>query len=336
MPAVLRVVVFGIAKVLSKIFGLVTIAFFGRLPSRDDHRVALVGLLSMTWLPVAMAIAVPSVGELIIPFAPDDDQLVRWIALGTAIVIPFVNGAVVSRMHNHDGTSRAHTGRELLRGWWYTPLIGLTMTAVVLIVPIVKAGDLARRFEVERLMVMVPANELDALVDHVCDVLRDRGIEVEPAPPPAVLRRLFQAMAYVLGSIFRRDVARDLVVIRGTDGVDVEVAVHASDLTITGPREDACRVYAVLAEGLDPRMAYVTWDDESQQLEDRLREQWQRLEDEGEVDDDEVAQLSEDLAGLQLAQEEWNGLRRLLYRLERDAAAAAAGDRPDHEVTADR
>jgi hypothetical protein len=83
-----------------------------------------------------------------------------------------------------------------------------------------------------------------------------------------------------------------------------------------------CRVYAVLAEGLDPRAAYVTWDDESQALEDRLREQWQRLEDGEPVDDDEVAQLSEDLATLQLDQEEWNGLRRHLYRLERDAALA--------------
>jgi hypothetical protein len=326
VPAVLRFVVYGVAKILSKAFGLATIAFFGRMPSRDDDRIALVGLLSLTWLPVLAAIVVPAIGDFIIPFAPDDEQITRVIAVGIAVVIPFVNGFLVSGLHNHDGTSSNHTVRELFRGWWYTLVISVTMTAVVIVVPAVKASHLARRYEVERLMVMVPVGEQDELVSHVCEVLRDRGIEAEPHPPAAILRRLFGAMAHVLGRIFRRDVAQDLVTIRGEDADDgfFEVAVHASDLTIVGRQKQVCRVYAVLAEGLDPRAAYVTWDDDSQALEDRLREQWQRLDDGQRVDDDEVAQLSEDLATLELDQEEWNGLRRHLYRLERDAARQAA------------
>jgi hypothetical protein len=334
VPAFLRVVVYGIAKTLSKAFGLATVAFFGRMPSRDDDRIALVGLLSLTWLTVVAAVAVPAIGEFIIPFAPEDEGLVRLIALAIAVAIPFTNGWLVSGMHNHGGTSRAHTGRELLRGWWYTPAIGLTMTAVVLVVPLVKAGHLARRYEVERLMVMIPAEEQDALVAHVCDILHSRGIEAEPEPPAAVLRKLFSAMAYVLGHIFRREVARDLVTIRGTDADDefFEVAVHASDLTVVGKQKQVCRVYALLAEGLDPRRVYVTWDDASQALEDRLREQWQLIEDGEEVDPDEVDDLAQELARLELDQEEWNGLRRHLFRLERDAARAALERRTDTDA----
>jgi hypothetical protein len=334
VPAFLRVVVYGIAKTLSKAFGLATVAFFGRMPSRDDDRIALVGLLSLTWLTVVAAVAVPAIGEFIIPFAPEDEGLVRLIALAIAVAIPFTNGWLVSGMHNHGGTSRAHTGRELLRGWWYTPAIGLTMTAVVLVVPLVKAGHLARRYEVERLMVMIPAEEQDALVAHVCDILHSRGIEAEPEPPAAVLRKLFSAMAYVLGHIFRREVARDLVTIRGTDADDefFEVAVHASDLTVVGKQKQVCRVYAVVAEGLDPRQVYVTWDDASQALEDRLREQWQLIEDGEEVDPDEVDDLAQELARLELDQEEWNGLRRHLFRLERDAARAALERRTDTDA----
>lgn len=327
MPAILRFVVYGVAKVLSKAFGLATIAFFGRMPSRDDDRIALVGLLSLTWIPVLVAIPFPAVGEFIIPFVPEDDAIIRAIAVAIAVIIPFANGFLVSGLHNHDGLSRAHTVRELFRGWWYTLVIGFTMSAVVIVVPVVKASHLARKYEVERLMVMIPIEEQDRLVQHVCEVLHERGIEAGPQPPPKVLRKLFGAMAYVLGRIFRRDVARDLITIRGEDADDgfFEVAVHASDLTIVGKQKQVCRVYAVLAEGLDPRAAYVTWDDDSQALEDRLREQWQRLQDGSDVDDDEVAQLSEDLATLELDQEEWNGLRRYLYRLERDAARADDG-----------
>ncbi|WP_157041525.1 hypothetical protein [Nitriliruptor alkaliphilus] len=325
MPAFLRFFIYGVAKTLSKAFGMATIAFFGRMPSRDDDRVALVGLLALTWLTVVAAVAVPAVGEFIIPFAPEDEGTVRLIAAAIAVVIPFVNGWVVSTLHNHDGTSRAHTAREVVRGWWYTPVIGLTMAAVILVVPLLKAGHLVRRYEVERLMVMIPADRQDALVAHVCDILHARGIEAEPHPPARILRKLFSVMAYVLGAIFRRRVARDLVTIRGSDADDefFEVAVHASDLTVVGRRKQVCRVYAVLAEGLDPREVYVTWDDASQALEDRLREQWQRLEDGEPVDLDEVTEIGEELARVELDHEEWNGLRRHLFRLERDAARAA-------------
>lgn len=325
MPAFLRFFIYGLAKTLSKVFSVATIAFFGRMPSRDDDRIALVGLLALTWVPIVVAVPFPAIGELLIPFLPEDEQLTRIIAAVIAVVIPFVNGVIVGGVHNQDGESRRSRVVEAFRGWWYTLVIGLTMTGVVLVVPIVKAGHVARRYEVERLMVMVPADEQDRLVAHVCEVLHERGIEAEPHPPPAVVRWLFGWMSYILGRIFRRDVARDLVTIRGSDADEgyFEVAVHASDLTIIGRRKQTCRVYAVLAEGLDPRVAYVTWDDASQALEDRLREQWQRLEDGDEVDDDEVEELVEQLATVELDQEEWNNLRRYLYRLERDAAAAA-------------
>lgn len=325
MPAFLRFVVYGIAKALSKVFGLATIAFFGRMPSRDDDRIALVGMLALTWIPVVVAIPYPAVGKFIIPFAPEDDQLLRGTAIAIAVAIPFLNGFLVRGLHNQDGTSRAHGVQEVFRGWWYTLVIGVTMSLVVIIVPIVKAGHLAQRYEVERLMVMVGADEQDALVQHVCRILRERGIHAEPHPPATILRKLFGAMAYVLGDIFRRDVARDLVTIRGEDADEefFEVAVHASDLTIIGKQKQVCRVYAVLAEGLDPRVVHVTWDDASQALEDRLREQWQRLDDGETVDEDEIDQLVQDLATMELDQEEWNNLRRHLYRLERDVAEAA-------------
>ena len=62
-----------------------------------------------------------------------------------------------------------------------------------------------------------------------------------------------------------------------------------------------------------------------------MREQRERLEAGDEPDLDEVRQLAEDLAGLELDKEEWNNVRRNLYRLERDAYARAGG-RQDPEA----
>jgi hypothetical protein len=72
MP-IFRFVVYGIAKTLSKVFGLATMAFFGRMPSRDDDKLAGVGLIAVSWVPVVVAIFWPALAEFIIPFAPDDE-----------------------------------------------------------------------------------------------------------------------------------------------------------------------------------------------------------------------------------------------------------------------
>ncbi|MTV26477.1 hypothetical protein FTX61_13800 [Nitriliruptoraceae bacterium ZYF776] len=326
-----RFVLVGIAKTLSKVFGLATIAFFGRMPSRDDDQMALVGLLSISWLPVLVAIPIPAFAETIIPFAPDDDAALRAIAVTIAVAIPFLVGWVVSRLHNHDGTSGAHTVRELFRGWWYTPVIGLTVTALILVVPLVKFSHLARRYDIQRMMVMIPRERYDDVVEHLCAVLRHRGLEVSHHRPNRVMGALFGALGYVLGRIFRRDVAQRLRVVRGTDadGGSFELTVHAADLTVIGRQKQVARVHAVLAEGIDEREVYFTWDDASQDLEDRMRGYRDALEDGEEVDPDALNELSEELATLELDQEEWNAVRRNLYRLERDAARAALDARDD-------
>lgn len=324
MP-ILRFVIVAIAKTLSKVFGLATIAFFGRMPSRDADRMATVGVLSITWLPVVVAVFVPPFAKTIIPFAPEDETVLRMIAIGTAVAIPIAVGAVVSRLHNHDGTTRAHTGRELLRGWWYTPVIGLTVTGLIVVVPVWKGSQLARRYEVERLMVMIGADGFDDVVDHLCAVLRDRGVEVDHHRPNRIIGGLFAALAFVLGRIFRRDVAQQLLVLRGTDADDepFEILVHAADLSIVGRRKQVSRIHAVLAEGIDARELYLTWDDASQDLEDRLRRHRDEHERGEPVDPAELEAMAEELATLGLQQEEWSAVRRQLHRLQLDVAQEA-------------
>ncbi|MFA9429880.1 hypothetical protein [Egicoccus sp. AB-alg2] len=332
MPLV-RFVVYGIAKTLSKVFGLATMAFFGRMPSRDDDKLAAVGVLAVTWVPVVAAVAVPALGEMVIPFAPDDEQVVRLIALGTALVIPLLVGYAVSRMHNNEGNASRSTAMHLLHGFWYTPVIGAAVCGVIVVVPFVKTSYLVKRFTVQRLMVMIPAGTYDDAVEHVVASLRRRGLQVEVTEPERSIKLMFRLLGFVLGHIFCRDVADEMKAVRGhdADGGWFEVTIHAADLSVVGKQKQACRVLPVLAEELDERVVYFTWDDESQRLEDRMRELRGQLEDGDEPDLDQVRQLAEDLATLELDKEEWNNVRRNLYRLERDAYARAAG-REDPEA----
>lgn len=328
MPIV-RFVVYGLAKTLSKVFGLATMAFFGRMPTRDDDKMAAVGLLSITWVTVVAAAFVPAIAEFLIPFVPDDETIQRAIAIAFAIAIPLANGVLVARMHNNRSEHGRSTPSLLLNTFWYTPVIGFTVCAVVVTVPFIKASQIVQRFSVTRLLVMIPGGSYEKALDHIIQVLDDRGIEAHVEDPNALLRGMFRLLGYVLGYLFCRDVADQLKVIRGRDADDqpFEINVHAADLTILAKQKPSKRIHAVLAEGLDERFVYFTWDDDCQALEDRMADLRQRLEDGGEVTPDDVRQLREDLATLELDKEEWNNVRRNLYRLERDTYAAMAGER---------
>jgi hypothetical protein len=331
MP-VFRFVVYGIAKTLSKVFGLATMAFFGRMPSRDDDKLAGVGLIAVSWVPVVVAIFWPALAELIFPFAPDDEAMLRWIAIALTVLMPLLVGILVALVHNRqdgDGPSRV---AAVAHGYWYTPVIGLTVVGVVIAVPLIKAGHIAKRFEVQRLLVMIPAGTYQQVVDHAAETLRRRGLTAEVEDASWLLARMFNLLGYVLGHIFGREVAKEMKVIRGRDADDepYEVTIHAADVTILGKQKQSSRVFAVLAEELDEREVFFTWDDDSQEVERRIREQREILEDGGEPDLEVVRQLAEDLAQLELDSEEWNNVRRLLFRLERDTYARHAG-LPDPE-----
>jgi hypothetical protein len=323
---IVRFVVYGLAKTLSKVFGLATMAFFGRMPTRDDDKMAAVGLLSITWVPVLAAVFVPAIAEFLIPFVPDDETAQRTIAIGFVIAIPLVNGVLVARMHNNRQDHGRTTAGLLLHSFWYTPVIGFTVCAVVVTVPFIKASQIFKRFTVTRMLVMIPGGSYDEALQHIVDVLHERGIEGEVEEPNAVLRGMFRLLGYVLGHLFCREVADELKVIRGRDADDehFEINVHAADLSIIGAQKQSKRIHAVLAEGLDERFVYFTWDDDSQALEDRMASLRRQLEDGEDVSLEEVRQVREDLATLELDKEEWNNVRRNLYRLERDAYALAA------------
>jgi hypothetical protein len=331
----IRFVVYGVAKTLSKVFGLATMAFFGRMPSRDDDRMALIGLTAITWLPVCAAVVYPPIAEFLIPFAPEDEGLLRMIAIALAILMPAGVGALVATLHNHASSSLPHRLRHVAAGFWYTPVIAFAVTGVILTVPFVKTSHLLQRFDVQRLLVMIPEGTYDDALDHIVASLRRRGVEAEVEEPSRPIGWMFRLLGYVLGHIFDRDVADRLEVVRGhdADGGWYEVNVHAADLSVVGKEKQTCRIHAILAEELDERQVYFTWDDDSQALEDRMRAVREQLADDEDPDLDEVRQLAEDLATLRLDKEEWNNVRRNLYRLERDTYARAAGREDPEEAT---
>lgn len=324
MPIV-RFLTVGLGKMLSKVFGLATMSFFGRLPSRDDDRIALVGVLSLTWLSLLVASAWPSAAELFIPFV-DDEDLARLIAVALVVLVPLGVGFVVATMHNNRGSGLPDMLRYVLSGYLYVAVIGATVAAIVVTVPVLKASYIVRRFSVSRFMVMIPAGHYDTAVDRIRDILIEGDIEVSDEQVHPVISTLFRLLGWILGRVFDRDVADEMRALRGwQDGDWLEITVHAADISIIGSRRVVHLVRATLAEHLGDESVYLSWDDRSQALEDDINACRRRLQDGHPPDQHHLDDLVARLSTLQLDQEAWDAVRRLLYRLERDTARLIAG-----------
>ena len=318
MP-VFRLVMLAIAKTFSKLFSVATVTFFGRAPTRDNDKLGLVGVLSLMWLGAVVSVAWPEAAETLIPFLPDDEAVLRGVAITLALVLPPIVGVTISRVQNQPDTRR-NLLKHLLFGFGYATFIGLLTVSLVLVVPVVKASQLARRFDLQHLAVMVPPDGHDDFRDHVTEVMSRHGHDVREEPHPAVVRWLFRSLARTEARIFRRGLdvqMRRLVADIG--GERCELTLHATDLSILAPRETASHAFALLAEELDPRVVYFSWDDASQRIERAICRCRDEIDAGRPCDREHLEQLAVDLRQVGLEPPEWNAVRRQLYRVECDS-----------------
>jgi hypothetical protein len=308
-----------LAKTFSKLFNLATITFFGRLPSRDDDKVGLIGLLSVTWLVVLAAIPLPVIGKVVFPFL-DDEAVIRGVAIALAIAGGPAVGFTVSRLHNRRGErDRRSVARELLFGYGYAAIVGGLVTALLVVVPLVKASHIVKRYELAHLAIMIGRGSYDDVLDELQAALDRHGIATRVERPHWAIYRIFRGLAWIEGHIFRREVATDMKVVLGEvpDGDAFEVTLHSTDISVLGSKKATSMVMAILSEELDEDHLYFAWDDAAQELEDRIGEAVRRLDRDGEpTSDRDIDELCARLRTLSLEPSEWNAIRRQLYKLE--------------------
>jgi hypothetical protein len=331
MP-ILRFVSLAFVKTMSKVFGLATMTFFGRLPSRDDDKVSVIGLVSLWWISMAVAAVFPPIAKMVIPFVPEDETLLRALAVFFLVTLPLFVGWLVTRLENRDLHGR-EVGREIVRGYMYCAVIGGLVVLLVVVVPVVKASYLLRRFEMKHIAIMIKQGSYDDVMEQVRQAFDRYGIETTVEDPHRIIRFIFCKLVWVEGRIFDRDMIEQMKIIRGeVEGDWFEVTLHAADISIIGRKDATTHAMAVLSEELDEQYLYFSWDDSGQQLEDRIRDAQLRVEAGETLSDEDLEELCRDLRRLALESEEWDAIRRQIYRVEvanqrLRAESALAGER---------
>ena len=333
LPFVLLLAWQALSKSASFALGWATALYFGQVPGSQGRILAVVSLVAAGWVIVIIGFAIPIFTGALLEAAGViernfDVEAIHYLALVGAIVLapPAVAGGLVIGEFRDE-----RTVSEWLRlipvSYPATFLLGLAVLEMVAFTPFL----LIQRWRQKRALVQVPlvmkeGTDDDDLVEAVRAALASIGIEdvsVSEATGPKAwpMRTVGFAARHLLGAVVRGDPMR-----LRADGL--EIYAYATNVAILGPTEDAHRVRAAVERELAFREAYLTWSDDSQQIEDELTEA--RKAANGDVDGlrRRLDEVQDRMDAASLNSEEWNVLYRM--RLQVEQAATRRRDDPDH------
>ena len=321
LPFVLLLAWQAVSRSASFALGWATALYFGQVPGRQGRILAVVSLLSLAWLIVLVGFGIPILGGALLEAAGVieenfDVEPLHYVALAAAVVLtpPGVAASVVYGGFQED-RDIATWAPLIPVSYPATFMLGLSVLQMVLFTPLL----LVQHWRQQRKLVQVPLvmrddTDDDDLLEAVETSLRAAGIDdfaVEEATGPKSwpMRTVAFPARHLLGAVVRGEPIR---IVSG----DLEVLAYATTVAINGPKERAHEVRAAVEREVAFCNAYLTWNDEAQELEDELIAAGSQ--ENGDLDKlrrrlDRV-QARIDRASLNL--EEWNVLYRLRLQVE--------------------
>lgn len=333
LPVVLLLAWQALSRGASFALGWATALYFGQVPGRQGRILAVVSLAAAAWVILVVGFAVPILAGAALEAAGVIDEnfdvrTIHYVGLvaGVALGPPIVAGITVWG-DIHEERSIGTWLRLLPVSYPATLMLGAGVLMMCAFTPVA----LFRRWRqgikyVQVSLVMREGTDDDDLVNGIRDALASidaANVEVSRATGPKTwpLRTVGFAVKHLLGAVVRGEPMR-----LEADGI--EIYAYATTISIQGPKEETYRIRAAIERKLGFHDAYLTWNDDAQEIEDAL------LDAHREADGD-VATLRPRLDAIQermdtasLNDEEWNVLYRrrlqieLSARAERDPAEA--------------
>ncbi|MCE7791911.1 hypothetical protein K8O68_05695 [Salipaludibacillus sp. CUR1] len=316
MPYI-RIIMTAIAKTLSKVFSMATLTFFGRLPTQDDAKMSFMGLVSLYWIYIVFSVIFPDLAGTFIPFIPDDEFIIRLVSISLAVLLPMTVGYTSLKLENRDPD--ASTIKQIMMGFPYAGILGSLSMLLIIVIPLVRLPRLLKMHTQEQFAIMIRKGKYDEVLDEVKDILNDYDFEPEVHNPRKPVWYCFISLSYVLEHIFNRKIAKKMKYLTvDVEGTQVEVTVHATDISLIGPKNEVLQVKHILAEEIEPDNLYFSWDDSTQEIEEQIIDLKHQVEAGENINLDRLTDITVKLRKSSLENEDWDAIRRQIYKLEID------------------
>lgn len=331
LQAILAAVSRSLGKVLNTAFEWATILLFGKVPTKSQTYLSGIELGSVLWPAIVLGVAFPRFGVFLLSFV----SLPKWVRpewvriamLAAVVVLPIAVGVLASLMLDPEDrpTSGAGWAKAILKGFPYTAGLALTIVLMVIVAPVMKIRDLARRWTSAHVPVVVEPAAYLSVVGDIERVLRDGGLETRRRPTSWMLRMPTRVLTFFAGGVTKTFVADQLTTL---ESPEIRVMLHPSDLVISGKERSVTRARAIIAEHLTFTRAYMTWTKEANKVEDQLGRIWREIRKRGHGPAQggpwaELEGLDATLKTIDIPYEEWEVLFREKLLVERALVRSA-------------
>jgi len=313
--------------------GWSTVMLFGKVPRTREPHLFVMSVGSICWIFAAGGVAVPPAGAFLLGFLPLPeriDGLIAWyIMLALMIVIPpLVTVAIMRALAPDD---RPHglvaLAGMLVKGYPFVLCLALILVMMSVVRLVTTLRNYGRRWTERHVPLIVQPEDYASVLDDIRKVLAqgDMAVRVSEAGWPLSVPTRILTMA---GTFAVRGLLTERPMALTSD--KLEAVLHLSDLVLWGREHDVNRARALLAEQLAFSRAYLTWSDDANAVEDRLRSIWQDFKDapDTRVDPavvDRLEAVEKELRTTDLAFEEWEVLMREKLLVERSLLHVAMG-----------
>lgn len=330
----LLIVIPGMLRQVVKIaVGWSTVMLFGKVPRTREPHLFVMSVGSICWIVAAVSVAIPPVGTFLLSFLPLPEQLdslIAWyVMLSLMIAIPPLVAIAILRALDSDDRPQgyaAHAG-VLLKGYPFVLTLALILVIMSLLRLVTMLRNRGRGWTERHVPLIIQPEDYAAVLDDIRKVLAQGDLAVRvteagwPLSVPTKLLTLAGGLA-LRGLLTERPMA--LI------SEKLEAVLHLSDLVLRGREADVNRARALLAEQLAFSPAYLTWSEEANAIEDRLRSIWQDFKDAPDTNVDaavidRLEAVEGELRTADLSFEEWEVLMREKLLVERSLLHVAMG-----------
>jgi hypothetical protein len=311
-------------KLIEAIFGWSVDALFGHTRPSERTVLSTVVGAAAAWPFLLLGIPFPKVAAFVLLLVPIpswvSSGVVRVVWIVVAIAIPVVVGIVLARRGRED-TGRRSPARRLLQGLPVTVALGAAFFVALVTSPVRRVIALCRGWKDEHLPLLIESRNYRSIAARIRQILARGGLPLDRARAPWLLVGPSHILRAVGGEMFAARIPRRLPFFRSED---LEVAVHATGVTLQGEPAQAGRAHALLSEQATFLPALQTTDPAAQELEKQLKQVWAASGEDAKEGSPacaaEVEKISASLARTFLDYEQWQILYREVLQMSRAVA----------------
>ena len=335
LPFVLLLAWQALSRSASFALGWATSLYFGQVPGRQGRMLSVISLVAAGWVILVIGFAIPIFGGAILEATGVieenfDVEFIHYAGLVAGIVlVPPIVAAITVWGEFHEDRSIRSWLRLVPMSYPSTAMLGASVLQMVAITPVLLFQRWRQKKKyVQVSLVMREGSDDDAIVEALRDALDSIGIEdvdVSEASGPKVwpMRTVGFAAKHLLGAVVRGDPVR-----MASD--DIEIFAYATNISIQGPKEETYRVRAAVQRKLGFHDAYLTWNDDAQEIEERLLTAHREANGDVEALRERLDEIQAEMDTASLNSEEWN----VLYRRRLQVELAARAGRDEREAAA--